>query len=757
MKTLKMKQTILNSIFFCFLICFFTPNTQAQFGFAYNDSILVKKGADTLQFPWAGGLNHVQFSSIDVDFDGLEDLFIFDRSENQVIVFKTIEIGGVKSYEYMHDVRHLFPEDMRYRVAMVDYNGDGKKDIFTYGIGGVKVYKNIGNASDGLQWEVAADRLESIYTNPNPTIVPNLYVSSVDIPAYVDIDGDGDIDVLTFNMGGQRVEYHKNLSMENYGVPDSLEFKLYNECWGKFIESDTDNTIHLDSSDGPCGNSNLPDPQRNFRHSGSTLLAIDLDGNDVMDLILGDVDSHNLTALLNGGTQPNQNSIMVNQDPNFPSNTTPVDISFFPASFYLDVDHDGVKDLIVGTNMAGSTDNLESVWYYKNLGANNNPNFSFVKKNFLQGDMIDNGKGAIPVLVDLNNDGLKDLLVGSHFRYVDPSSKASKIQYYQNTGSAEVPEFTFITDDWLSLSGEGYELRMFPTFGDIDDDGQDEMILGTQDGLLHLYERSGPGIKDFTLSQIELKDHQGLTIDVNSFASPQLFDLNNDGLLDLIIGKRSSGISYYENIGSATSPSFKWVTDDLGQVDMGGSFPPDKYSTPHFVRHNDTLHLFCGNRMGTVYYYNEIEGHIADGDVFNLVSDNYANINTSGYSAPFIDTLRNDRRYEMFVGTDLGGIWAYIAEEFSAPTIGLDQVEVIQQGLKVYPNPSKNGHFTISSEDLEEELSISVFNTVGQSIKNIDQFWGNAHLDLSQSEQGVYILIFRKNSQIVATQRIIKQ
>lgn len=752
-----MKQTILNSIFFCFLTCFFTPNTQAQFGFAYNDSILVKKGADTLQFPWAGGLNHVQFSSIDVDFDGLEDLFIFDRSENQVIVFKTIEIGGVKSYEYMHDVRHLFPEDMRYRVAMVDYNGDGKKDIFTYGIGGVKVYKNIGNASDGLQWEVAADRLESIYTNPNPTIVPNLYVSSVDIPAYVDIDGDGDIDVLTFNMGGQRVEYHKNLSMENYGVPDSLEFKLYNECWGKFIESDTDNTIHLDSNDGPCGNSNLPDPQRNFRHSGSTILAIDLDGNDVMDLILGDVDNHNLTALLNGGTQPNQNSIMVNQDPNFPSNTTPVDISFFPASFYLDVDHDGVKDLIVGTNMAGSTDNLESVWYYKNLGANNNPNFSFVKKNFLQGDMIDNGKGAIPVLVDLNNDGLKDLLVASHFRYVDPSSKASKIQYYQNTGSAEVPEFTFITDDWLSLSGEGYGLRMFPTFGDIDGDGQDEMILGTQDGLLHLYERSGPGIEDFTLSQIELKDHQGLTIDVNSFASPQLFDLNNDGLLDLIIGKRSSGISYYENIGSATSPSFKWVTDDLGQVDMGGSFPPDKYSTPHFVRHNDTLHLFCGNRMGTVYYYNEIEGHIADGDVFNLVSDNYANINTSGYSAPFIDTLRNDRRYEMFVGTDLGGIWAYIAEEFSAPTIGLDQVEVIQQGLKVYPNPSKNGHFTISSEDLEEELSISVFNTVGQSIKKIDQFWGNAHLDLSQSEQGVYILIFRKNSQIVATQRIIKQ
>jgi hypothetical protein len=190
---------------------------------------------------------------------------------------------------------------------------------------------------------------------------------------------------------------------------------------------------------------------------------------------------------------------------------------------------------------------------------------------------------------------------------------------------------------------------------------------------------------------------------------------------------------------------------------MGNMFIPDNYSTPQFIRHNDTLHLFVGNRLGTIYYFNEIEGNIADGNAFNLVSNQYANINTGAYSAPFIDTIRNDRRYEMFVGTDLGGVWSYIAEEFSAPSVRINTIEKINQSLNVFPNPSKNGHFTISSESMDEELTISVYNTVGQKIKEIGKFWGSAHLDLSQSKQGVYVLIFKRGNQIVATKRIIIQ
>src|SRR5690554_1168860 len=187
----------LNTLLLPLLLLCFQFESKAQFGFVFNDSVKVKKNGEDLLFPWTGGLNHAQFSSIDVDFDGNEDLFIFDRSANQIRVFLKKEENGVFSYEYFHASKDLFPADLRYRVALVDYNNDGKKDIFTYGIGGVKVYKNIGNANTGLQWQLITERIQSIYSNNSPS---NLYVSSVDIPAFIDVDGDGDMDILTFDI-----------------------------------------------------------------------------------------------------------------------------------------------------------------------------------------------------------------------------------------------------------------------------------------------------------------------------------------------------------------------------------------------------------------------------------------------------------------------------------------------------------------------------------------------------------------------------
>ena len=744
-------------LFLIFIGFLFTPSfLNAQFGFLYADSIPVLKGGDTLEFPWAGGLNHAQFSSIDVNFDGQEDLFIFDRSSNQIQVFLTVEENGVKRYKYLYGSRQLFPEDVRYRAAMVDYNQDGKKDLFTYGIGGVKVYKNTGNATDGLQWELVSERLQSKYPSGN---VSNLYISSTDIPAYVDVDGDSDIDILTYNIGGQRLEYHKNLSMENYDVPDSLEFEVYNECWGTFHEGNLDNQITLNSNLGPCGSPNIPNPQRsNQRHSGSTVLALDLNDDQVLDLILGDVSQHNLTALFNAGTAPNQNSPMNSKDVNFPSNTTPVDMLLFPASFYIDVNHDQVNDLIVTTNADGGSKNKESVWFYKNIGSNHQPNFIYQENDFLQKDMIENGKGSIPVLEDLDNDGLKDLLVASFYSFQpDALVKKSKIKYYKNTGTASAPVFTFISDDWLNLSDKGYGLRIHPAFGDMNNDGKKEMILGTQSGHLHLYKKAGNGPNDYTLDQLDLTDNTGTIINVNSFASPQLFDLNNNGLLDLIIGKRTSGIVYYENIGTPTNPSFKFITEDLGGIDMGTYYYPDNFSVPQFVRYNDTLHLFAGNRTGTIYYYDSINGNIADGDTFNLASDHYGNIDAAGYSAPCIDTLRDDHRYALFVGSDLGGVWAYTAEEFSEPILSVNDIEKLENQLTLFPNPSKNGIFTIQTMGEKRETSVEVYNTLGEKIKEIHKIWGTSQLDLSGFSQGVYTLVFKNRNQPIFTKRVVIQ
>jgi hypothetical protein len=120
-------------------------DTKAQFGFEFKDSILVKKGSDTLRMAFSGGLSYAQFSDIDYDFDGDMDLFIFDRSSDNIRVFIQEEEKGQHFYRLEYNARMKFPSDLRYRATTVDYDNDGKKDLFTYGVGGIKVYQ-IGRA-----------------------------------------------------------------------------------------------------------------------------------------------------------------------------------------------------------------------------------------------------------------------------------------------------------------------------------------------------------------------------------------------------------------------------------------------------------------------------------------------------------------------------------------------------------------------------------------------------------------------------------
>ncbi len=739
----------------------FFGTVWSQFGFIYNDSIVVKFGGDTLALPWAGGFNHAQFSSFDFDFDGEEDLFIFDRSANQIRVLqRKLDGAGIPRYEYVHGVRDKFPEDVRYRAALVDYNNDGKPDLFTYGIGGVKVYRNTGNPTDGLQWELASNLLRTDYLGTNS----NLYVSSIDIPAIVDVDNDGDQDILTFHLGGQRVEYHKNVSMENYGVPDSLEFVLMNECWGQFVEDESNNSVILYATDGPCGGgTSVPNPEKNLRHAGSCLLGLDLDQDDVMDLVLGDVAHTNLTALINSGTAPNQNSPMESADPSFPSNTTPVDLSVFPCSFYLDVDHDGVKDMVVGTNAAGVAQNKSSIAYYKNLGTNDAPNFSYVQNDFLQEEMIENGRGSIPVLVDLNGDGLKDLLVATNYRYKPILEKESRIMSFYNTGTNLNPVFTFVDDDWMGFSTSGLGLRVVPTFGDLDDDGDLDMMVGTETGHVHYYENTGgSGPMNFSTPPVlQFQDNQGAIINVTGFSTPNLFDIDNDGLLDLVIGRRIGGMFYYRNIGSAAAASFELVTDNFGNVNLSTPLNPESYAVPQFIRHNDTLNLFVGNRSGTIHYYKDLESNLFDGGTFTQISAGYSGINTGGFSAPFITQLTEDSAYYMFVGGDLGGLWNFKADPFSAPIID-DTLSLLNWSKEsewtVFPNPSASGKFTLAVDASSPEIFMEVTDLLGRVVSSRKPVFGEAVIDLSNQHNGIYLVqLFSVSGNFLGSKKLIKQ
>ena len=410
---MKSKIYLINIFLSALLVCAanrLSAQNFHDFGFKKDLSVPIYDSAGTVvPFAWAGGMNSCQFSQIDLNLDGIKDLMVFDRNGNRMLTFINHGTAGSVDYEYAPQYQAAFPI-MSDWVRLIDYDGDGKEDIFTYTVGGMKVFRNISDSV--LKFKLVTSLLTSYQYNG----FINLYVSLADYPVIADIDGDGDLDILTFFSLGTYVQYHKNLSMEKYGNADSLTYKLTEMCWGHFKESPVSNQLILnDSCPYTCSQNsfqnNLEDAPR---HTGSTLLAMDANDDSVSDLLIGDVGYNGLMMLYNGGTK--DSAWMVSQDTVFPSNSRKINLCSFPAADYVDIDNDGAKDLLVSPFDPALTnaENQHSVWLYKNTGTNSSPVFEFQTDNFLQSKMIDVGSGAYPVLFDYDGDGLQDLFIGNY-------------------------------------------------------------------------------------------------------------------------------------------------------------------------------------------------------------------------------------------------------------------------------------------------------------------------------------------------------
>ncbi|MEM7504739.1 MAG: VCBS repeat-containing protein, partial [Pseudomonadota bacterium] len=427
---------------------------------------------------------------------------------------------------------------------------------------------------------------------------------SSDIAHIGDVDDDGDIDILSWSVSGNRVDFHKNYAMENDGNCDSLRLQIETGCWGDFAESAINNQVILNA---PCRSEIVEEDDRpalsSAAHTGGTILALDLDDDRDKEIVIGDISFDNLVALTNGGDL--NSALITSSDTVFPMNnqsTIPAEVYTFPAAYYLDVDNDSVKDLIVAPNVSNGGENFSNVWLYKNEGTDSLPAFTYQSNRFLSDGMIELGTGAHPTFYDIDADGKKDLIVGN-FGYSDAGAGDfdSKLAYYRNVGSTGAPEYELISRDYFGLSAEDL-FGIYPTFGDLDGDGDDDLLVGHVDGVLSLFENiSGSGNpSNYSLSELEYAD-----IDVGSAAAPQLIDLNRDGLLDLVIGERSGTIQYYANTGTATNAVFSDVPtiDSLGVIDVEEDCCTG-FATPTIYENQDgDYEMLVGSEDGTIYFY----------------------------------------------------------------------------------------------------------------------------------------------------------
>ena len=515
-----------------------------------------------------------------------KDIFVFDRVGDRVSCFLNNNNDIGTDFNYSKNYSKDFPELNKWAL-LVDFNCDGKEDIFSYNDSYVKVYRNT-SQGENLSFQIET---QALISDLGP-ITSAIIISEVDIPSFVDVDGDQDIDVLTFKQSGGYVEYHQNQSQELYGNCDSLVFELKTDCWGEFFEGL--NTYEFNS----CNEDALVEQvetRSSGAHSGSSSLTLDMDGDNDMDFILGDVSFNNLNLLINGGDSQYASMVTVNQ--NFPignGSDINAEINSFPAAFYLDVNNDNIKDLVVSPNIENNSENFESIIVFLNTAQDNSPNFEFSQRDFLQDNTLDFGSGAYPTVIDYNNDGLKDLLIGN-YGYFNNSNPISQLALLRNIGSPTEPNFEVIDRDFGGLSTIALDTILnetvkgiFPTLADLDNDGDVDMIVGDNNGKLHYFKNNA----DIGQNAVfELENVNFFNIDIGQHSAPYLYDMNDDNLFDLIIGQVDGTITYAENTGTIDNPIFNSIVENFGGMSVNNDESLYGFSTPFVFEQDNEINI----------------------------------------------------------------------------------------------------------------------------------------------------------------------
>ncbi len=252
----------------------------------------------------------------------------------------------------------------------------------------------------------------------------------------------------------------------------------------------------------------------------------------------------------------------------------------------VDYDGDGDFDLLVGQKDGGE------ISYFQNIGTTAQPQWAAPVVN-PNGLGLGNGEYANPAFVDIDGDGDQDVFVGD---------EDGVLSYYQNTGSATAPtyaaavanpfNFNPFADDYLS-----------PSFGDIDGDGDFDLLLGTASGNLRFYRNTGS--RTAPNFPARLTNPFGLA-NVGDYSHPEFVDLDGDGLLDVMVGEFDGDFNYFRNTGSAAAPAFAAGVlnpfDIIPVDDFGGGYGS---SNPTFADLNGDgiIDMFSGTEAGDMIYY----------------------------------------------------------------------------------------------------------------------------------------------------------
>lgn len=452
----------------------------------------------------------------DIDADGDYDLFLGNEA-GDVIFFLNSGSAALPAFAFQTKKLVPFP-GRRSTPRLIDIDGDADLDLFVGGEDGrIYFYRNTGTAA-APQFQLVSERYADIdagtfsvpvfadidadgdfdlligletgrpefYRNKGKADAPLferqkgdfglMDFGSYAVPAFADIDGDGDLELFAGERDGNlnflpnigsALEPNLQLETESLVMLDlgRLSVPVFAD-----IDADGDQDLFVGESDGELyhfvntGNPAAPE----FRLISSNYLGgdvgenitpvfADLDADGDLDLLLGE-QSGKVLYFRNDGT-PAVAAFVPAGD----SLIASVDRNSRPA--LADLDADGDFDLVVGWENG-------TLSFYRNIGSPTAFQFQLEYRQFAQ---IDVGSNNNPFLVDFDLDGDFDLLIGEN---------SGDINFFPNRGTRSHPVFDA---QGQKLSQLDIGRRGSPAAVDIDSNGTPDLLIGEEEGGLFFF------------------------------------------------------------------------------------------------------------------------------------------------------------------------------------------------------------------------------------------------------------------------------
>lgn len=488
------------------------------------------------------------------------------------------------------------------RLDVADWNGDGLVDVLVGGERGVIIWF----PNRGTKEKASFPYAKQLFTSDGKPFD----VGFAATPLVIDWDGDG-ISDLVCGAEWNRAVWYKN-------VGTNADRKLVYK-----------GLIYVDGKPFQLPYEPVPEIKGIYTKDYHPVLAAgDINGDGREDILAGGYITGRIYFFENTGRNNDQTPILQSRGP-LEADGQPLDVGWAAAPAVADVDGDGLLDILTGnmpmTAEGGDSASKEFIQFFKNVGTKSNPRFT--KRPFpLKGEFPVSSLAA-PRLVDLNNDGLLDIVV----------AKVREFAIYYNVGTKESPLWEYavpLKGKWRSapLWGSGtqlldwdgdkhfdivsdFDVRLnlnkgnpeffsepqsfigsekifhrsprgdqwtFTHVADVDGDGKRDILYGVHEGWIYLHlNRSNNQETKFDTEGVRLNTEDGNPIKVGPMPSQKwdfdvlqgarttlaAADFNRDGKMDLVVGDTYGVARYYRNLTGGTNPTFS-LPVVLGELKM---------------------------------------------------------------------------------------------------------------------------------------------------------------------------------------------